>query len=57
MHRQVDEKAEVVERVVVPNTLTSNNPSTGEEIWSGRLGDAAAEVAVARAAQPAWAAH
>jgi len=57
MHRQLDEKPEVVERVVVSHTLTSTNPATGEEIWSGRIGDAAAEVATARAAQPAWAAH
>ena len=57
MHRQVDEKSEVVERAAVPNMLTSTNPATGEEIWSGKIGDAAAEVAAARAAQPAWAAH
>ena len=57
MHRQLDEKTEVVERVAVPNTLTSANPSTGEEVWSGAIGDAAAEVAAARVAQPAWAAH
>ena len=57
MHRQLDEKTEVVERVAVPNTLTSTNPSTGEKVWSGTIGDAAAEVAAARAAQPAWAAH
>jgi succinylglutamic semialdehyde dehydrogenase len=57
MHRQLDEKAQVVERVAVPNTLTSINPATGEEIWSGQIGSAEAEVAAARAAQPAWAAH
>ena len=57
MHRQLDERAEVVERVAVLHTLTSSNPATGEQIWSGRIGDAAAEVAAARAAQPAWAAH
>ena len=57
MHRQLDEKSEVVERVAVPNTLTSMNPATGEEMWSGKTGDAAAEVAAARAAQPAWVAH
>ncbi|HEY8433834.1 MAG TPA: succinylglutamate-semialdehyde dehydrogenase [Sphingomicrobium sp.] len=38
-------------------TLVSTNPATGEEIWSGKTGDAAAEVAAARAAWPAWAAH
>ncbi len=37
--------------------LASHNPATGEEIWSGKIGDAAAEVAAARAAWPAWAAH
>ena len=37
--------------------LISIDPSTGEEIWSGRIGDAAAEVAAARAAWPEWAAH
>ena len=37
--------------------LTSSDPATGEEIWFGPLGDAAAEVAAARAAWPEWAAH
>jgi succinylglutamic semialdehyde dehydrogenase len=57
MHRQLDEKSEVVERIAVQERLTSSNPATGEEIWSGSVGDAAAEVAAARAAQPAWVAH
>jgi succinylglutamic semialdehyde dehydrogenase len=57
MHQQLDEKSGVVERAFVPHTLTSTNPATGEEIWSGKIGDAAAEVAAARAAWPAWAAH
>ncbi|QNM82634.1 succinylglutamate-semialdehyde dehydrogenase [Sphingomonas sabuli] len=39
------------------SSLVSNNPATGEEIWSGTPGDAAAEVAAARAALPDWAAH
>jgi succinylglutamic semialdehyde dehydrogenase len=38
-------------------TLVSTEPATGVEIWSGKVGDAAAEVAAARAAFPAWAAH
>ena len=38
-------------------TLISFEPATGSEFWSGSVGDAAAEVAVARAAWPAWAAH
>ena len=54
---QSDVDAEVVERDVVTEKLTSHNPVTGEEIWSGEIGDAAAEVAAARAAQPAWAAR
>ena len=57
MQRPLDERAPVVERSTVPETLISTNPATGEEIWSGEVGDAAAEVAAARAAWPAWAAH
>ena len=37
--------------------LHSLEPATGAELWSGPIGDAAAEVAVARAAWPEWAAH
>jgi len=37
--------------------LVSTEPATGAEIWSGPIGDAAAEVAAARAAWPEWAAH
>ena len=37
--------------------LVSTEPSTGAELWSGEVGDAAAEVADARAAWPEWAAH
>ena len=37
--------------------LKSYEPATGAELWSGPIGDAAAEVAVARAAWPEWAAH
>jgi succinylglutamic semialdehyde dehydrogenase len=57
MQQQLDERADLVERTVVPEELTSTNPATGESIWSGTVGDAAAEVAAARAAWPAWAAH
>jgi succinylglutamic semialdehyde dehydrogenase len=57
MQPQLDPKTNVVERAFVPLTLTSTNPATGEVIWSGKVGDAAAEVAAARAAWPAWAAH
>ncbi|HYU96069.1 MAG TPA: succinylglutamate-semialdehyde dehydrogenase [Sphingomicrobium sp.] len=38
-------------------TLVSIDPATDEEVWSGPVGDAAAEVAAARAAWGAWAAH
>ncbi|HXC74864.1 MAG TPA: succinylglutamate-semialdehyde dehydrogenase [Sphingomicrobium sp.] len=38
-------------------TLVSTDPATDEEVWSGPVGDAATEVAAARAAWGAWAAH
>ena len=57
MQQQLDERASVVERTAVADMLISTNPATGEEVWSGETGDAAAEVAIARAAWPAWAAH
>ena len=37
--------------------IISTEPATGVEIWSGEIGDAAAEVAIARGAWPEWAAH
>ncbi len=37
--------------------LISTEPATGAHLWSGEVGDAAAEVAVAREAWPRWAAH
>ncbi|CAA9497117.1 MAG: Succinylglutamic semialdehyde dehydrogenase [uncultured Sphingomonas sp.] len=52
----LDDQTMVAARAIV-SRLTSINPATGEQIWSGEVGDAAAEVAVARAAWPAWAAH
>jgi succinylglutamic semialdehyde dehydrogenase len=57
MQQQLDERADLVERTAVADTLVSTNPATGEEVWSGKTGDAAAEVAIARAGWPAWAAH
>jgi succinylglutamic semialdehyde dehydrogenase len=57
MQQQLDEEAAVVDRDRVPHTLVSTSPATGEQLWSGEIGDAAAEVAVARAAWPEWAAH
>ena len=38
-------------------SLTSTEPATGAEIWTGAIGDPAAEVAAARAAWGEWAAH
>jgi succinylglutamic semialdehyde dehydrogenase len=55
--RQLDEPARVVERATMVNKVVSVNPATGEDVWSGESGDASAEVAAARAAWPAWAAH
>jgi succinylglutamic semialdehyde dehydrogenase len=57
MHRQLDEAARVVNAASMTTKLVSTDPSTGQEIWSADIGDAAAEVAAARAAWPAWAAH
>ena len=37
--------------------MISTEPATGKEIWSGESGDAAAEVAAARAALPEWTAR
>ncbi|CAN5132272.1 succinylglutamate-semialdehyde dehydrogenase [soil metagenome] len=37
--------------------ITSTEPATGTKIWSGKPGDAAAEVAAARQALPEWAGH
>ena len=37
--------------------VVSTEPATGVELWSGEVGDAAAEVAAARAGWPEWAAH
>ena len=41
------------ERAAMAETLVSTEPATGAEFWSGEVGDAAAEVAAARAAWPA----
>ena len=57
MHRQLDEKAPVVKRSDVANILVSTDPATGEEIWSGEVGDPNFEVEAARASWSAWAAH
>ncbi len=57
MHRKVEDRSDVVEGARVGATLISTDPATGKQVWSGPIGDAAAEVAAARAAWPAWAAH
>jgi succinylglutamic semialdehyde dehydrogenase len=57
MHRKVEDRSDVAERTGVGSKLISFEPATGDEVWSGQVGDAAAEVAAARAAWPAWAAH
>lgn len=57
MHREVKNISNVVEHGSVGSTLISTEPATGEELWSGTIGDAAAEVAAARSAWAEWAAH
>lgn len=57
MHGQVDQQERAPGRAAAAGTLVSINPATDEEIWSGAIGNAAIEVAEARAAWPAWAAH
>ena len=54
---ELDGSARVVKRDAVTDMLSSTDPATGEEVWSGPIGDSAAEVAAARAAWPAWVAH
>ena len=56
MHREAEEGDELAERVAPSAELVSTAPATGEELWRGSVGDAAAEVAIARAAWPEWAA-
>jgi succinylglutamic semialdehyde dehydrogenase len=54
--QQVDDRVEVAEPASVTE-LTSSDPATGETVWTGAIGDAAAEVAIARGAWAEWAAH
>jgi succinylglutamic semialdehyde dehydrogenase len=56
MQQQIDDRDDVVEPAPVTQ-LTSTDPATGDQLWSGEIGDAAAEVAAARAGWSAWAAH
>ena len=53
----VNEQASTLPVTGTIDRLISTEPATGLELWSGPLGDAAAEVAIARAAWPAWAAQ
>ena len=57
MHRQAEKTSGTAEHAGKGPRLISTDPATDAEIWSGEIGDAAAEVAAARAAWPAWAAH
>ena len=57
MHRRVEDQSNEVQQAGVGSTLISTEPATGELVWSGTIGDVAAEVAAARAAWPSWAAH
>src|SRR5580765_7853518 len=57
MQGQAETKAEPAARKPAADELVSTDPSTGKELWSGKIGDEAAEVAAARAAWPEWAAH
>lgn len=57
MHLQAEDRSDVVQRWDVGSKLVSTSPATGEQIWSGEIGDPAKEVSEARAAWPAWAAH
>jgi succinylglutamic semialdehyde dehydrogenase len=57
MHRKVEDQVAEVKPAPKPGHVVSTNPATGEEVWSGPIGDAAAEVAAAREAWQGWAAH
>ena len=57
MHRNVDESAADVKAAPMATKLVSTDPATGQEVWSGDVGDASAEVTAARGAWAAWAAH
>jgi succinylglutamic semialdehyde dehydrogenase len=57
MQGQAEQRSETPGPSASKGRLVSTNPATGEEVWSGAVGDPAAEVAAARAAWPAWAAH
>ena len=47
MHRPLDHDAQTADLAEMASGLISTDPSTGEQIWSGAIGDAEAEVAAA----------
>ncbi|HEV2596173.1 MAG TPA: succinylglutamate-semialdehyde dehydrogenase [Sphingomicrobium sp.] len=57
MHREGKNITSAVEHGSLGAPLISTEPATGDELWSGTIGDAAAEVATARLAWAEWAAH
>ena len=57
MHRPAEKHSDHADHPLDSGALVSTDPSTGEVVWSGNPGNAAAEVAAARAAWPEWAAH
>ncbi|MFL6720263.1 MAG: succinylglutamate-semialdehyde dehydrogenase [Sphingomonas sp.] len=57
MQRQAKHRSDEVGQAGAGAKLVSTDPATGKTLWTGGIGDAAAEVAAARAAWPEWAAH
>src|SRR3954453_10584332 len=57
MHGQAEKKAEPATRKPAAEELVSTETATGKQLWSAKIGYAAAQVAAARAAWPEWAAH
>ncbi|MGH6659277.1 MAG: hypothetical protein ACREBM_06455, partial [Sphingomicrobium sp.] len=55
MAEQIEKDAAAGKRPAKPAIISSTDPASGKTIWSGPVGDAAAEVAAARAAFPGWA--
>src|SRR3954447_8431564 len=56
MHGKLNESEVAVDASPSAAELVSTAPATGETVWTGPVGNAAAEVAAARAAWPEWAA-
>ena len=55
MAEQLEKDVGTGKRPARPAIVSSTDPASGKTIWSGPVGDAAAEVAAARAAFPGWA--